>query len=209
MVPGAESAKVGCLRAAAGAAQKRHLGVVLGDSAGVFFHAIDLTHDQLHALLGVLADHAGVVGVGHRFREFVFNDAFGVGRLAGLMDARVPGVFHGVAVQAGDFDARARCQRCAAQPGEGCAGGQAAQNSAPHIVSISRHGYSNQGWSAAGKPKRGTSKKIQVPARSSMACSSTLHPAVMCSGLASSISLWLMPSLQGMKIMPLEASLAI
>ena len=61
--------------------------------------------------------------------------------------------------------------------------------------------------------EKGTSKKLtnfyQVPARSNIACSSTLHPAVMCSGLASSISLWLMPSLQGMKIMPLEASLAI
>src|SRR5450830_1663219 len=47
------------------------------------------------------------------------------------------------------------------------------------------------------------------PARSSMACSSTLQPAVMCSGWASSISLWLMPSLQGMKIMPVGASLAM
>ena len=48
-----------------------------------------------------------------------------------------------------------------------------------------------------------------TPARSNIACSNTLHPAVMCSGLASSISLWLMPSLQGMKIMPLGASLAM
>ena len=48
-----------------------------------------------------------------------------------------------------------------------------------------------------------------TPARSSMACSSTLQPAVMCSALASSISLWLMPSLQGMKIMPAGASLAM
>ena len=48
-----------------------------------------------------------------------------------------------------------------------------------------------------------------VPERSSIACSSTLQPAVMCSGLASSISLWLMPSLQGMKIMPLLARRAM
>ena len=48
-----------------------------------------------------------------------------------------------------------------------------------------------------------------VPARSSIACSKTLQPAVMCSGLADSISLWLMPSLQGMKIMPVGASLAM
>ncbi len=48
-----------------------------------------------------------------------------------------------------------------------------------------------------------------VPARSSMACSSTLQPAVMCSGVALSISLWLMPSLHGMKIMPLGARRAM
>jgi len=49
----------------------------------------------------------------------------------------------------------------------------------------------------------------QVPARSSMACNNTLQPAAMCSGVADSISLWLMPSLHGMKIMPVGASLAI
>jgi len=48
-----------------------------------------------------------------------------------------------------------------------------------------------------------------TPARSSIACSSTLQPAVMCSGWASSISLWLMPSLHGMKIIPAGASRAM
>ena len=48
-----------------------------------------------------------------------------------------------------------------------------------------------------------------TPARSSMACSSTLHPAVMCSGFASSISLWLIPSLHGMKIIPAGTSFAM
>jgi hypothetical protein len=44
-----------------------------------------------------------------------------------------------------------------------------------------------------------------TPALDNMACNKTLQPAAMCSGLASSISLWLMPSLQGIKIMPLGA----
>ena len=48
-----------------------------------------------------------------------------------------------------------------------------------------------------------------TPARSSMACNNTLHPAVICAGLASSISLWLMPSLHGMKIMPAGARRAM
>jgi len=59
-------------------------------------------------------------------------------------------------------------------------------------------------------PNAAVTLKIQTtPARSSIACNNTLHPAVMCSGFASSISLWLMPSLQGIKIMPLGASLAM
>ena len=43
------------------------------------------------------------------------------------------------------------------------------------------------------------------PARSSMACSSTLAPAAQCPEVASSISAWLMPSLQGTKIMAVGA----
>jgi hypothetical protein len=46
-------------------------------------------------------------------------------------------------------------------------------------------------------------------ARSSMAWSSTLHPASRCSGFASSISLWLMPSLHGTKIIPAGARRAM
>ena len=45
-------------------------------------------------------------------------------------------------------------------------------------------------------------------ARSSIASSSTFAPASMCSGSASSISLWLMPSLHGTKIMPAGATWA-
>ena len=43
---------------------------------------------------------------------------------------------------------------------------------------------------------------------SSIACNSTSAPAAMCSGMASSSSLWLMPSLQGTKIMPVGARCA-
>lgn len=46
---------------------------------------------------------------------------------------------------------------------------------------------------------------VRTPARSSIPCSSTLQPASRCSSFASSISLWLMPSLHGTKIMPAGA----
>jgi len=46
-----------------------------------------------------------------------------------------------------------------------------------------------------------------TPACASIACSSTLQPAARCSDLASSISLWLMPSLQGTKIIAVGATL--
>ena len=67
----------------------------------------------------------------------------------------------------------------------------------------------NQLWCTSIKRYKLSIAEHHVPARSNIACSNTLHPASMCSGLASSISLWLMPSLQGMKIMPLGASLAM
>ena len=47
-----------------------------------------------------------------------------------------------------------------------------------------------------------------TPSASRMACSSTSQPAAVCSGVASSISLWLMPSLQGMKIIAAGHTLA-
>ncbi len=47
----------------------------------------------------------------------------------------------------------------------------------------------------------------QRPARPSMACSSTLPPASIHSGVASSTSLWLMPSTQGTKTMAVGATL--
>ena len=46
------------------------------------------------------------------------------------------------------------------------------------------------------------------PATESMACSSTLQPISRSSGVALSISLWLMPSSQGTKIMPVGATVA-
>ncbi|MDT4825481.1 hypothetical protein FQZ97_587670 [compost metagenome] len=47
------------------------------------------------------------------------------------------------------------------------------------------------------------------PQQRNMACSSTLQPASRCSGCASSISLWLMPSLHGTKIMAVGATRAM
>src|SRR5690606_23901918 len=47
-----------------------------------------------------------------------------------------------------------------------------------------------------------------TPAARKMACRSTLQPASRCSGRASSISLWLMPSLQGTKIIAVGATRA-
>ena len=41
-----------------------------------------------------------------------------------------------------------------------------------------------------------------------IACNNTLQPAVMCSGLASSISLWLMPPTQGTKTIEVGATCA-
>ena len=48
-----------------------------------------------------------------------------------------------------------------------------------------------------------------APARSRMACSSTSQPAARSSGVAFSISLWLMPFSQGTKIMPVGVTLAM
>src|SRR5689334_3077927 len=49
---------------------------------------------------------------------------------------------------------------------------------------------------------------LEDPARASTAWSSTLAPASRCSGRASSISLWLMPSLHGTKIIAVGATRA-
>jgi hypothetical protein len=59
------------------------------------------------------------------------------------------------------------------------------------------------------RPLAATARIAQVagrPARLSMACSSTLAPASIHSGFASSTSLWLMPSTQGTKIIEVGAT---
>ena len=83
-------------------------------------------------------------------------------------------------------------------------------NGAVWCNSIERMTHRLLGSAARSLPHQGhQGHQGATPARSSIACSSTLQPAVMCSGKALSISLWLMPSLQGMKIMPAGASRAM
>ena len=148
MVPGAEGTEIGCLRAAAGAAQESDFRVFLSDCAGIFLDAIDLAHNQLCSCLRVFADHARVVGIGHRFGKLVLDQACGISGFAGLMDARVPGVFDRVTVQAGHFDTRPGSQCAATKAGQCHAGRKARQNSATHGVGIC-HSFSNR---SGGRP---------------------------------------------------------
>ncbi len=60
-----------------------------------------------------------------------------------------------------------------------------------------------------GEPLRPRPPPQPSPAVLSTACSSTLAPASRSSGVAFSISLWLMPPSQGTKIMPVGATLAM
>ena len=59
------------------------------------------------------------------------------------------------------------------------------------------------GWKQVAPPGRATAYSGR--AYWSITCSSTLAPAATCSGEAYSISLWLIPSLQGIKIIPVGA----